>query len=61
MPQRDATALADAIRSVVDDPLLLAEMAAECRRLAPELSWPAVARRYDELATSLLVAQGAVA
>ena len=25
-------------------------MAAECRRLAPELSWPSVARRYDDLA-----------
>ena len=34
------------------------QMAAECRRLAPELSWPAVARRYDELAGSLLVAAG---
>ena len=32
------------------DPERLAAMAAECRRLAPELSWPAVARRYDELA-----------
>jgi hypothetical protein len=29
-------------------------MAAACRRLAPELSWPVVAGRYDELATSLL-------
>jgi hypothetical protein len=30
-------------------------MADECRRLAPDLSWPVIARRYDELATSLLV------
>jgi hypothetical protein len=36
-------------------------MGAECRRLAPELSWPSVARRYDELATSLLVAEGSTA
>jgi len=59
VPQRDASALADVVRSVVDHPELLARMAAECRRLAPGLSWPAVARRYDELATSLLVAEGA--
>ena len=61
VPQRDAAALADVVRSVVDHPELLARMAAECRRLAPGLSWPAVARRYDELATSLLVAEGASA
>ncbi len=59
VPQRDAAALADVVRSIVDHPALLERMAAECRRLAPELSWPAVARRYDELATSLLIAEGA--
>jgi len=59
VPQRDPGALADVLRSVVDHPELLVPMAAECRRLAPELSWPAVARRYDELATSLLVAESA--
>ena len=58
VPQRDAAALADVVRSVVDHPEHLERMAAECRRLAPELSWPAVAGRYDELATSLLVAEG---
>ena len=58
VPQRDAAALADVVRGVVDHPEHLAQMAAECRRLAPELSWPAVARRYDELAASLLVAAG---
>jgi glycosyltransferase involved in cell wall biosynthesis len=59
VPQRDASALADVIRSVVDHPELLASMAEECRRLAPELSWPVVARRYEELATSLLVRERA--
>jgi hypothetical protein len=29
-------------------------MAAEARRLAPDLSWTAVAGRYDELAGHLL-------
>jgi len=55
VPQRDASALADVVRSVVDHPELLARMAAECRRLAPDLSWPAVARRYDALAGSLVM------
>jgi glycosyltransferase involved in cell wall biosynthesis len=58
VPQRDAAAIADVVRSVVDHPEHLAAMAAECRRLAPDLSWPAVARRYDQLAGSLLVAAG---
>ena len=58
VPQRDAGAIADAIRTLVAHPERLEAMGAECRRLAPELSWPAVARRYDELASSLLVAAG---
>jgi polysaccharide biosynthesis protein PslF len=57
VPQRDPWALADVVRSVVSYPELLEQMAAECRRLAPELSWSAVARRYDELAASLLLAE----
>jgi glycosyltransferase involved in cell wall biosynthesis len=55
VPQRDPGAIADAVRGVVEHPEQLAQMAAECRRLAPELSWPSVARRYEELARSLLV------
>ena len=55
VPQGDSSALAHAIRRVLTDPDLAASMAAEARRLAPELSWPAVARRYDEIATRLVV------
>jgi glycosyltransferase involved in cell wall biosynthesis len=54
VPQRDAAALADVVGGLVDHPEHLELMAAECRRLAPDLSWPVVAGRYDELATSLL-------
>ncbi len=54
VPQRDSAALAAAIRSVLTDPDLAASMAAEARRLAPDLSWTAVAGRYDELAGHLL-------
>lgn len=50
VPQRDPAALASAIRAVLTDDRLAADMAAEARRLAPDLSWLAVAARYDELA-----------
>jgi glycosyltransferase involved in cell wall biosynthesis len=50
VPQRDPVALGRAIRSVLTDPGLAASMEAEARRLAPDLAWSAVARRYVELA-----------
>jgi polysaccharide biosynthesis protein PslF len=43
-----------AIRTVLTDADRAAAMAAEARRLAPELSWAAVARRYDALGARLL-------
>ena len=52
-PTRSATRSAAAIRSVLTDPDRAASMAAEARRLAPDLSWAAVARRYVRLADSL--------
>jgi glycosyltransferase involved in cell wall biosynthesis len=52
--QRDPDALADAIRSVLIDPERAARMAAEARRLAPGLSWPAVAARYGRVGARLL-------
>ena len=54
VPQRDPTALAAAIRSVLDDPDRATAMAAEARRLAPELSWSAVAARYGAVGAGLL-------
>lgn len=62
VPQRDPVALGAAIRSVVTNPELAAAMAAEARRLAPDLSWPAVARRYVGLGDRLVGArrEGAV-
>jgi glycosyltransferase involved in cell wall biosynthesis len=53
VPQRDAAALAAALRAVATDPSLVAAMAAEARRLAPELAWSAVARRYVDLGSAL--------
>jgi polysaccharide biosynthesis protein PslF len=57
VPQRDPAALAAAIRSVLTDADRAQAMAAEARRLAPDLSWAAVAGRYDALGARLLAEQ----
>lgn len=59
VPQRDPAALADAIRSVLEDRSRRDEMAAEARRLAPALSWAAVAADYVDLADALLAGRSA--
>ena len=60
VPQRDPVALAEAIRAVVTDPGLADSMAAEARRLAPDLSWNAIAGQYDVLASELLASLDSV-
>jgi glycosyltransferase involved in cell wall biosynthesis len=60
VPQRDPEALAAAIRSVITDRELASAMAAEARRLAPDLAWGAVARQYDGLADMLLAERESV-
>jgi polysaccharide biosynthesis protein PslF len=57
VPQRDPVALGVAIRSVLADPGLAASMAAEARRLAPELAWSAVAHRYSLLADRVVASR----
>ena len=57
VPQRDPVALGRAIRSVLADPRLAASMAAEARRLAPELAWSAVAHRYSLLADRVVASR----
>jgi glycosyltransferase involved in cell wall biosynthesis len=54
VPRRDAVALGAAIRSVLTDADRAAAMAAEARRLAPDLSWGSVARQYVNLADRLV-------
>ncbi len=54
VPQRDPSALAAAIRTVLDNPERARAMAAEARRLAPDLSWAAVAARYDAVGAGLV-------
>jgi glycosyltransferase involved in cell wall biosynthesis len=54
VPQRDSAALSSAIRAVLSDPERARAMAAEARRLAPELSWAAVSARYDAVGAGLV-------
>jgi glycosyltransferase involved in cell wall biosynthesis len=54
VPRRDPAALAAALRTVLTEPGRAHAMAAEARRLAPELAWPAVAARYAALGDDLL-------
>jgi len=46
----DPDALASALRRVLTQPRLAGDMAAEARRLAPEMAWPVVASAYLSLA-----------
>jgi glycosyltransferase involved in cell wall biosynthesis len=54
VPRRDPEALAAALRRVLTEPGLAERMAAEARRIAPALAWPAVAARYRALGAGLL-------
>ena len=50
----DPAALVSALRRVLTQPQLAGAMAAEARRLAPEMAWPVVAGAYLRLAHRLL-------
>lgn len=54
VPHEDPVALSAALRRVLVEPGLGTAMAGEAARLAPELGWPSVARKYTELAGQLL-------
>lgn len=57
VPHRDPAALASALRRVLTEPGLAARLAREAARIAPSLSWPAVAERYLELGDRLRARQ----
>jgi glycosyltransferase involved in cell wall biosynthesis len=57
VPRRDPDALADAIRSVLTEPGVAERMAAEARRLAPDLAWGTVAAAYAAVGERLLAAR----
>lgn len=48
------TEIASALRRVFTEPGLAARMGAEAKRLAPDLLWTSVSRKYHELATETL-------
>jgi len=50
----DPDALAAALRRVLTQPRLAGAMAAEARRLAPEMAWPVIAGGYQRLARRVL-------
>jgi glycosyltransferase involved in cell wall biosynthesis len=50
VPHGNAAALAYALRRVLTEPDLAAEMAEEATRIAPSLGWAAVAQQYSRLA-----------
>ena len=50
VPHASPAAMAHALRRVLTEPELVAEMTEEAGRLAPDLGWPAVARHYALLA-----------
>jgi polysaccharide biosynthesis protein PslF len=54
VPHDDPDALASALRRILTEPCLAGSMAAEARRLAPEMAWPVVAKTYLGLANRLL-------
>ena len=53
----DPDALAGALRRVLTEPRLAGTMAAEARRLAPDMAWPTVAGAYLRLARRILAAK----
>ncbi len=57
----DPDAMASALRRVLTQPRLAGSMAAEARRLAPEMSWSVVAAAYRSLADRLLFNRRALA
>jgi glycosyltransferase involved in cell wall biosynthesis len=60
VPHDDPDALASALRRILTQPCLAGSMAAEARRLAPEMAWPVVAKSYLGLANRLLSQRAAM-
>lgn len=56
----DPAALVSAVRRVLTEPVLAAEMAAEATRLAAGLGWPTIASCYRDLANRLITERAAL-
>jgi hypothetical protein len=53
VPHQDATAIADALRSLLCEPAFYDAAVLQARSLAKTLSWTSVAERYEDLAATL--------
>ena len=60
VPHGEPKALAAALRKVLTDPALASAMAREAARIGSTLQWPAIARRYHDMATHLAARRQAV-
>lgn len=54
---QDPTAMANAIRKILEEPMLAEQMSNQARVMASDLLWPAVATRYIRLASRLIRAE----
>lgn len=54
VPHRNPVALATAVRKILTKPALTAELRERSGHAEPALRWPAVARRYQQLAATVL-------
>ena len=54
VPHGDPISLTAALRRVLTQPSVAAAMAVEARRIGSTLQWPAIARRYQDLAMKLV-------
>jgi glycosyltransferase involved in cell wall biosynthesis len=61
VPHGNPAVMAHALRRVLTEPGLAAEMAEEAGRLAPDLGWPSVARQYTQLAQQVVSPLGITA
>jgi glycosyltransferase involved in cell wall biosynthesis len=59
VPHRDPVAMAGALRRILEDPSVAAEMISKSGTIANELLWSSVAARYVELAVALKRAEAA--
>ncbi len=60
VPHDDPDALAAALRRVLTQPRVAGAMAAEARRLAPDMAWPVIASGYQKLAHRALTRRRAL-
>ena len=54
---RNSKAMADALRKILEDSELATQMSNQARVMASDLLWPAIGRRYAQLANVLILAE----